>query len=101
MLEDADAMKAHAQLHGTYNESAAKGRPLLHAALQAERLVMQLIGWAAQMPLFAAHITGRRLHITSQASLACPTTGMPVGMICCCGTCRQRVEVAQCAVATA
>ncbi|KAL0041965.1 hypothetical protein WJX79_010411 [Trebouxia sp. C0005] len=58
MLEDADAMKAHAQLHGTYNESAAKGRPLLHAALQAERLVMQLIGWAAQMPLFAAHITG-------------------------------------------
>ncbi|DBA83817.1 TPA: hypothetical protein ACH3X1_006340 [Trebouxia sp. C0004] len=58
MLEDADAMKAHAQLHGTYNESAAKGRPLLHAALQAERLIMQLIGWAAHMPLFAAHITG-------------------------------------------
>ena len=61
MLEDADAMKAHAQLHGSYSESAAKGRPLLHAALQAEKLVMQLIGWAAQMPLFAAHITGQQL----------------------------------------
>lgn len=77
MLEDADAMRAHAQLHGTYDESAAKGRPLLHAALQAERLVIQLIGWAAQMPLFAAHITGCHCHITSQASLACPATGMP------------------------
>ena len=88
MLEDADAMKAHAQLHGTYNESAAKGRPLLHAALQAERLVMQLIGWAAQMPLFAAHITGRCSHINSQASLACfslPNNWhVPFGMICCC-----------------
>ncbi|KAL3138889.1 hypothetical protein ABBQ32_005714 [Trebouxia sp. C0010 RCD-2024] len=58
MLEDADAMKAHAQLHGTYNESTAKGRPVLHAALQAEKLVGQLVSWAAQMPLFATHITG-------------------------------------------
>lgn len=62
MLEDAEAMKAHAQLHGTYNESVAKGRPVLHAALQAEKLVMQLIGWAAQMPLFAAHITGQHFQ---------------------------------------
>ena len=61
MLEDADAMKAHAQLHSTYNESAAKGRPVLHAALQAEKLVSQLVSWAAQMPLFAAHITGQHL----------------------------------------
>ncbi len=76
MLEDTDAMKAHAQMHGTYNDSVAKGRPLLHAALQAEKLVMQLIGWATQMPLFAAHITGqhfltaweycfRNLHLVS------------------------------------
>ena len=54
-------MKAHAHLHGTYNESAAKGRPVLHAALQAEKLVSQLVSWAAQMPLFAAHITGQHL----------------------------------------
>ena len=59
MLEDSDAMKAHAQLHGSYSESVAKGRPVLLAALQAEKLVSQLINWAAQMPLFATHITGQ------------------------------------------
>ena len=51
-------MKAHTPLHGTYSSSAAKGRPLLHAALQAEKLMKQLIGWAAQMPTFATLITG-------------------------------------------
>lgn len=61
MLEDAEAMKAHAQLHGTYSDSAAKGRPVLHAALQAEKLVSQLVSWAAQMPLFATQITGQHL----------------------------------------
>lgn len=62
MLEDADAMKAHAQLHGSYTESVAKGRPVLHAALQAEKLVGRLIIWTAQMPLFATHITGQLLQ---------------------------------------
>ena len=59
MLEDLDTMKAHAGLHSTYNDSPAKGRPLLPATVQAEKLVMQLIGWAAQMPLFATLITGQ------------------------------------------
>ena len=59
MLEDADTMKAHAGLHGTYSDSAVKGRPLLPAAVHAEKLVMQLIGWATQMPLFATLITGQ------------------------------------------
>lgn len=58
MLEDADAMKVHASQHGGYSSSSAKQRPLLHAALQAEKLVKQLLGWAAQMPLFATLITG-------------------------------------------
>ena len=59
MLEDSDVMKAHAQLHGTYNENTAKGRPVLPAALQAEKLVSQLVTWAAQMPLFATQIIGQ------------------------------------------
>lgn len=59
MLEDTDSMKANPGLHSAYNDSAAKGRPLLPAAVQAEKLVMQLIGWAAQMPLFATLITGQ------------------------------------------
>ena len=62
ILEDAEAMKAHAQLHGTYNESAAKGRPVLHAALQAEKLVCQLVTWATQLPLFATQIIGQSLQ---------------------------------------
>lgn len=71
MLEDSDAMKAHAPPHSTYSSSPAKGRPLLHAAVQAEKLVKQLIGWAAQMPLFASLITGQthlgRWKASSQA----------------------------------
>ena len=55
-------MKAHAQLHGTYSESTAKGRPVLHAALQTEKLVSQLVSWAAQMPLFATQILGPSLQ---------------------------------------
>lgn len=59
MLEDADALKVHAAVQGANSSSAGKGRPLLHAALQSEKLLKQLIGWAAQMPLFATLITGR------------------------------------------
>ena len=65
MLEDGEAMKAHAQLHGTYTESAAKGRPVLHAALQTEKLVGQLVGWATQMPLFAIQIIGQSVQTPS------------------------------------
>lgn len=71
MLEDADAMKAHAQLHGTYNESPAKGRPVLHAALQAEKLVGELVSWAAQMPLFATQIIGQSRQ--TESALYCST----------------------------
>ena len=84
MLEDADAMKAHAQLHGTYNESIAKGRPVLHAALQAQKLVTQLVGWAAQMPLFATHIIGQPLQ-TGPA--VCKSNGIFVPLHTCHALC--------------
>lgn len=62
-------MKAHAQLHGTYNDSATKGRPVLHAALQAEKLVSQLVTWATQLPLFATQIVGQSLQ--NEADMCC------------------------------
>ena len=62
-------MKAHAQLHGIYNDSAAKGRPVLHAALQAEKLVSQLVTWATQLPLFATQIVGQSLQ--NEANMCC------------------------------
>ena len=58
MLEDAEAFKARARLRSVYSSEVSKGRPLLPAAVQAERMVCELVDWAAQMPLFATQLTG-------------------------------------------
>ena len=58
MLEDGEAFKARARLRSVYSSEVAKGRPLLPAAVQAERMVRELVDWAAQMPLFATQLTG-------------------------------------------
>lgn len=58
MLEDGEAFKARARLRSVYSSEVAKGRPLLPAAVQAERMVRELVEWATQMPLFATQLTG-------------------------------------------
>ena len=58
MLEDGEAFKARARLRSVYSSEVAKGRPLLPAAVQVERMVRELVDWAAQMPLFATQLTG-------------------------------------------
>ncbi|PRW57112.1 exocyst complex component SEC8 [Chlorella sorokiniana] len=58
-LEDADAFKPRSRLRAPYQlGSGAEGRPVLPAALAAERMVEELLGWAAQVPPFATHLTG-------------------------------------------
>ena len=73
MLEDGEAFKARARLRSVYSSEVGKGRPLLPAALQAERMVRELVDWATQMPLFATQLTGG--HQLQRWSLAC---------FCCC-----------------
>ncbi|KAK9815816.1 hypothetical protein WJX72_010122 [[Myrmecia] bisecta] len=58
MLEDPEAFKARARLRSAYNAEASKGRPLLPAALSAEKMIDELLDWASLMPMFATHLTG-------------------------------------------
>ena len=58
-LEDADAFKPRSRLRAPYQlGGGAEGRPVLPAALAAERMIEELLGWAAQVPPFATHLTG-------------------------------------------
>ncbi|KAL4857163.1 Serine/threonine-protein kinase PRP4 [Chlorella vulgaris] len=58
-LEDGDAFKPRTRLRTAYQAGAgAEGRPVLPAALATEQMVEELLGWAAQVPPFATHLTG-------------------------------------------
>lgn len=41
-----------------------ESRPVLPAARTTEEMAEELLGWAAQMPLFATHLTGVLLMLT-------------------------------------
>ncbi len=59
-LEDAEAFKPRTRLRAPYQAGAGpEGRPILPAALATERMVEELLGWAALVPPFATHLTGR------------------------------------------
>ncbi|KAL4452048.1 hypothetical protein ABPG75_007710 [Micractinium tetrahymenae] len=58
-LEDSEAFKPRTRLRAPYQAGAGpEGRPLLPAALATERMVEELLGWAALVPPFATHLTG-------------------------------------------
>eukprot|EP00887_Chlorella_sp_A99_P002121 scaffold21.g2121.t1 len=57
-LEDSEAFKPRTRLRAPYQPTVAEGRPVLPAALAAEAMVQELLGWAAQVPPFATHLTG-------------------------------------------
>lgn len=58
MLEDPEAFRPPARKRAAYNSALSGGRPVLAAALAAERMVMSLMEWAACMPPFATHLVG-------------------------------------------
>lgn len=58
-LEDPAAFKPRTRLRAPYRAGAGhEGRPILPAALAAEEMVEELLGWAALVPPFATHLTG-------------------------------------------
>ena len=81
MLEDGEAFKARARLRSVYSSEVAQGRPLLPAAVQAERMVRELVDWAAQMPLFATQLTGAR-HAWFSCCVQCTSEMRPNAQRC-------------------
>ena len=45
----------------------AESRPVLPAARTTEAMAEELLGWAAQMPIFATHLTGAHMPCTRRS----------------------------------
>jgi hypothetical protein len=72
VLEDPDAFRPRARLRAGAYAGDQAGRPLLPAALATERMVEELLGWAALMPPYATHLTGKSVC----SSVPGPCTGV-------------------------
>lgn len=100
-LEDPEAFKPRSRLRAPYQAGAGpEGRPLLPAALAAERMVEEMLGWAAQVPPFATHLTGEQTvaqglgggRVGTWVQLRLASLGVGAGRRCCyhdwlCGSC--------------
>lgn len=61
MLEDPEAFQPRARLRGAAaggSDVDGADRPLLPAALAADRMLSSLLLWAAHLPPFATHLVG-------------------------------------------
>ena len=61
MLEDPEAFQPRARLRsasGSAGDADGGDRPLLPAALAADRMLSSLLLWAAHLPPFATHLVG-------------------------------------------
>ena len=61
MLEDPEAFQPRARLRAAAGQAAdsdAADRPLLPAALAADRMLSSLLLWAAHLAPFATHLVG-------------------------------------------
>ena len=57
LLQHAEAFRARGRARSVYLLDA-ESRPMLPAARATEAMAEELLGWAAQMPIFATHLTG-------------------------------------------
>lgn len=63
LLQHAEAFRARGRARSVYALDA-ESRPVLPAARTTEAMTEELLGWAAQMPIFATHLTGTcLLHV--------------------------------------
>lgn len=69
MLEDPDAFQPRVRLRaaaGSATDPDAADRPLLPAALAADRMLSSLLLWAAHLPPFATHLVGAPYMLCSR-----------------------------------
>jgi len=71
IVEDPEMFRPRARFRASYEKEVGKGRPVLGAALAAESLFNEVMGWAANMPLFSQQL----------ASVADATMGRLLGSL--------------------